>query len=94
MKNLIYTAVLGLAVVVGSSEIASAKAPTWTWHHGVPIVSGRHQAAARVGQIKIRLGRRHAVSTKTHAKSVKSTGLSSIGMTWHHGVPVRSSLSK
>ncbi len=93
MKNLIYTAVVGLAVVAGSSEIATAKAPTWTWHHGVPVVS-RHHGSATVGHTRIRHGRRHAVASKTHSKSVKSTGLSSIGMTWHHGVPVRSILSK
>jgi hypothetical protein len=94
MKNLIYTAILGLAVVAGSSEMASAKPPIWTWHHGVPVVSRGHQAAAKVGHSRIRHSRRHAVSSKTHSKSVKSTGLSSIGMTWHHGVPVRSILSR
>ena len=93
MKNLIYTAVLGLAVVAGTSEIASAKPPTWTWHHGVPVVS-RHHGTAKVGHRKISHGRRQAAASKTHTKSVKSTGLSSIGMTWHHGVPVRSILSK
>ena len=82
MRKFFYAAVLGLVAIAASSETASARTTPWSWHHGVPVYSGRHHVDHGGGYAYS--GRRFGFSRRWRfARTTSSTGHK-----WHHGVPI------
>lgn len=90
MRKFFYAAVIGLAAVAASSETASAASAPWSWHHGVPVYSGRHNVERGGGYDVDRSGG-HDVSGRRFRFSRRwrsAQTAPSTSWTWHHGVPV------
>lgn len=82
MRKLFYAAILGIAAVAASSDTASARSAPWSWHHGVPVYSGRHHVDR--GGAATYSGRRQGLGRRWRfARTAPSTSWK-----WHHGVPV------